>query len=170
MKRGKQPVIRSSYRGLDKDSQAEDPRTHRLLFPSLCFSSSLVAVHRRSVHRHSQVLRLVHLLHCVPSQHLHFRKRIDGVGVDGGRDRIPGLNQSLRKTLLKMTLQTSWLYGIYSRLVPPQARPILANVSQRILHIRSKDGTYSWRTSCPCSHYLQRLLSRLQQVWTWDHL
>ena len=110
-------------------------RAHSLLFSSPCSSSNRAAVHRRSVRYRSRVLRPVHLLHLVLSQSPHFRRRADGVDADGGRDRIPSLNQSPRKTLLKMTLQSSWLCGIYSRLIPPQARPV---------SVRNFHNAYQW--------------------------
>lgn len=56
-----------------KESASENLRAHRSLFSSPCLSSSQAAVHKRLARHHSQVLRLVHPLHCVRSRPLHFR-------------------------------------------------------------------------------------------------
>jgi len=73
MKGEKQPGHPLKLQYVRKGSQAENLRAHCSPFSSPCFSSSPTAVHRRSVRRHSQVLRFVHLLRCVPSQPLRFR-------------------------------------------------------------------------------------------------
>ena len=143
MKRGK-PLKLHCVR---KEFANGNLRAHSSSCSSPCSSSSRVAVHRRSVRHRSQVPLLARLLRCVPSQPPQSRSRIGGVDADDGRDHTPSLNRSLRKTLLKMTLQTSWLYGIYSRLV--QARSALGPMG-----VRGSRGTYSWKTSCPCSRCL----------------
>lgn len=86
-----------------------------------------MVVRRHSARRHFQVLRPVHLLHCVPSQPLHFRWRIGGVDADGERNRNQSLNLSLRKTLLKMSPQIFSLCGICSRLISPRATAVLVS-------------------------------------------
>lgn len=107
-------------RGVKIDSTSMGFGADRSPFSSPYFASAQVAVHKRLVHRRSQVLQFEPLRRGVPSQLLHFRWWVDDVDADDGCVRTPNPNLSLRKTLPKMTLQTSSPYGIYSRLIPPR--------------------------------------------------